>query len=162
MLVSKVRTRAIELVETTALWLSTDETMAKMYMDPKMPSDLGQSISPGFYHACMFTAVHVILLFWHHSLILSFYSTVLYINFLTSHPALGMLLRRKIKQRSENEAGKEIMTWTACRTKKWNGKIRDGIIWRQFLSVYIYPTFQNKRKKKEIYIRFVIQYISTG
>ena len=53
-------------------------------------------------------AVHVILSFL---VSISLFSFTIY--FLVSHPALGILLKRKRKKRSENKAEKERTTWTA-------------------------------------------------
>ena len=76
--------------------------------------DLRRVFGPGLLQFFC-TAVHAI--FFSHSLLFSFF-----IYFFISQPATGMLINRKRKQRSYNEAEKERLAWTAVHR---NGQIRD-------------------------------------
>ena len=59
----------------------------------------GESLAPDY---CNFSVLQFMLFFFSHSLLFSFF-----IYFFISQPATGMLINRKRKQRSYNEAEKE-------------------------------------------------------
>ena len=89
----------------------------------------GESNSHIFYYFCVWQFMEFFLF---SSLSLIFF----HFNILTAQPALGMQFNRKRKKRSEIEAEKEIITWTA-EHKNW--EIRDyktRLWWKKLVYLY--------------------------
>ena len=87
-----------------SIYLRTNNVRLTSYYSILYQTKMGESNSPVFHHFYVGQFMQLSLC-WPHSLFSSFIN-----HFLAFHPALGMPLNRKRKQRSENKAENECVT----------------------------------------------------